>query len=159
MSLMDGLIKKRNGMSEQAALDRTPAGEPLDGAMEEALSQALVDFKLSVHAWSDAELSRPRMVAQGVRRRSWRLAASVALGCMLVAAGVSGGVYEQHERHEAARIAAEARAAEQQKLVAAEKARQDEEDLLAKVDSDVSRETPSAMEPLAQLMAEDESQQ
>ncbi len=55
-------------------------------------------------------------------------------------------------------IAAVARAAEQQRLVAAEKARQEEEDLLAKVDSDVSRETPSAMEPLAQLMAEDEVQ-
>jgi hypothetical protein len=30
--------------------------------------------------------------------------------------------------------------------------------LLAKVDSDVSREVPSAMEPLAQLMAGDETQ-
>jgi hypothetical protein len=29
--------------------------------------------------------------------------------------------------------------------------------LLAKVDSDVSREVPSAMEPLALLMAEDET--
>jgi hypothetical protein len=29
--------------------------------------------------------------------------------------------------------------------------------LLAKVDSDVSRAVPSAMEPLAQLMAEDET--
>jgi len=34
-------------------------------------------------------------------------------------------------------------------------AREDEEELLAKVDSDVSRVVPSAMEPLAQLMAED----
>jgi hypothetical protein len=32
------------------------------------------------------------------------------------------------------------------------------EDLLAKVDSDVSRAVPSAMEPLAQLMADDEPQ-
>ena len=154
MSLMDGWTKKRNGMGEQQAPDRMPAGEPLD----EELRQALVNFRLSVHAWSDAELSRPRTIAHGVQRRSWRLAASVALGCTLVAGSVSGGFYERHQRHEAARIAAEARAAEQQKLVAAEKARQDEEDLLAKVDSDVSRETPSAMEPLAQLMAEDEVQ-
>jgi hypothetical protein len=35
--------------------------------------------------------------------------------------------------------------------------KQEDEDLLAQVDSDVSREVPSAMEPLAQLMAEDES--
>ena len=149
MSLMDGWTKKRNEMSEQ---------ETQDLALDETLSQALADFKLSVHAWSDAELSRPRILVQGVRRRSWRLAAGVALGCTLLASGVSGGFYEQHQRHEAARIAAEAQAAEQKRLVAAEKARQDEEDLLAKVDSDVSRETPSAMEPLAQLMAEDDVQ-
>jgi len=154
MSVMDGWTKRRNGIAEQEALDRMAAGEPLD----EALSQAVTNFKLSVHAWSDAELSRPRMMAHGVRHRSWRLAAGVALGCALVAGGVSGGVYERHQRKEAARIAAVARAAEQQRLVVAEKARQEEEDLLAKVDSDVSRETPSAMEPLAQLMAEDEVQ-
>jgi hypothetical protein len=141
-------------MDEQEALNKMAAGGPLD----EELSEALVNFKLSVHAWSDAELSRPRTIAQGVKRRSWRLAVGVALGCTLLAGGVSGGVYERHERHEAARIAAEAKVAEQQRLVAAEKARQDEEDLLAKVDSDVSRETPSAMEPLAQLMDEDEVQ-
>jgi hypothetical protein len=32
------------------------------------------------------------------------------------------------------------------------------EDLLASVDSDVARQVPSAMEPLAELMAGDESQ-
>ena len=47
--------------------------------------------------------------------------------------------------------------AEQQRLMAEQRARE-EEDLLAKVDSDVSREVPSAMEPLAQLMAEDDIQ-
>jgi hypothetical protein len=46
---------------------------------------------------------------------------------------------------------------EQQRLMAEQQARE-EEDLLAKVDSDVSREVPSAMEPLAQLMAVDETQ-
>jgi hypothetical protein len=51
-----------------------------------------------------------------------------------------------------------ARAAEQQRQAAQERARQEEEDLLAKVDSDVSREVPSAMEPLAQLMAGDVTQ-
>lgn len=160
MSLMDKWTGKRNGMVgqvgqvEQEALGSGSSGETGDVA----LNQALANFKLSVHAWSEAEFSRPRTVVLGVRHRSWRLAASVALGCTLVAAGVSGGVYEGEQRREAAKVAAEARAAEQQRLVAAEKARQDEEDLLAKVDSDVSRETPSAMEPLAQLMAEDEVQ-
>ena len=154
MNLMNRWTMKRNGMNEQEALDKMAAGGPPD----QELSEALVNFKLSVHAWSNAELSRPRTIAHGVQRRSWRLAAGVALGCALVAGGVSGGIYDRHLRHEAARIAADAKVAEQQRLVAAEKARQDEEDLLAKVDSDVSRETPSAMEPLAQLMVEDEVQ-
>jgi hypothetical protein len=54
-----------------------------------------------------------------------------------------------------AKIAAQ-RDAERQRQMAEERARE-AEDLLAKVDSDVSREVPNAMEPLAQLMAEDES--
>jgi hypothetical protein len=56
-----------------------------------------------------------------------------------------------------ARIAAEQRTAEQQKLLREQQAREEEEDLLSKVDSDVSRTVPSAMEPLAQLMVEDKS--
>jgi hypothetical protein len=120
------------------------------------LDEAVSNFRLSVRAWSDAELSRPRAVALPVRRRIWRLAAGWALGCVLVAGSLSGGVYEHLHRQQLARIAAD-RAAEQQRLAAQERARLEEEDLLAKVDSDVSREVPSAMEPLAQLMAEDES--
>jgi hypothetical protein len=84
------------------------------------------------------------------------LAAGWALGCVLVAGSVSGGIYEHHHRQQLARIAA-ARAAEQQRQVDLARANQEEEDLLAKVDSDVSREVPSAMEPLAQLMADDET--
>jgi len=90
-----------------------------------------------------------------VRRRSWRLATGWALGCALIAGSLSGGFYEHHHRQELARIAA-VRAAEQQKLAAEQHAREEEEEL-AKVDSDVSREVPSAMEPLVQLMEEDES--
>jgi hypothetical protein len=50
--------------------------------------------------------------------------------------------------------------AEQERLAVQQRnqqARQEDEDLLAKVDSDVSREVPAAMEPLAQIMAEDET--
>jgi hypothetical protein len=152
MSGMDGFRKKRNGMDDGAGLDRMDSGEAKDAVLE----QALANFKQSVNAWSDAELNRPRVAARVVRHASWRLAAGWALGCALVVGGVSGGVHERHQHQEVARIAATARAAEQQRLVAAEQAREEEEDLLAKVDSDVSREVPSAMEPLAQLMAEDE---
>jgi hypothetical protein len=51
---------------------------------------------------------------------------------------------------------AQARQAEQQRLAAAQRAQQEEEDLLAKVDSEVSRQVPTSMEPLARLMDEDE---
>lgn len=120
------------------------------------LDEALQDFRLSVHGWSEAVYSRPRTVAAPVRRRNWRLAAGWALGCVLVAGSLSGGGLYRH-RQQQMRVAAE-RMAEQQRLAAQEKARQEEEDLLARVDSDVSRPVPSAMEPLAQLMTGDVSQ-
>jgi hypothetical protein len=50
--------------------------------------------------------------------------------------------------------------AEQGRQAAAQRAldpAQQEEDMLASVDTDVSREVPSAMEPLAQLTDEGES--
>ena len=118
--------------------------------------QALSDFKASVFAWSDAEYAKPRIAARSVRHRSWRLAAGWARGCVLMAGGRTGGVYERHQHQEQARIAM-VREAERQRLVAVQRAREEDE-LLAKVDSDVSREVPNAMEPLAQLMAEDEVQ-
>jgi hypothetical protein len=121
-------------------------------AQDPVLQQALKDFRMSVHAWSEAELSRNRAATQVVRQRSWRLAAGVALGCVLVAGGIGGGAFEHHHRQEVARMAQAAQAAQQRRLLAEQKAREEEEDLLAKVDSDVSREVPSAMEPLAQLM-------
>jgi hypothetical protein len=119
------------------------------------LEQALENFKSSVHAWSAAELSRVRLVVKAKRQWSWGLAASWALAGALAAGGVSGGLYVHHEKE--LRIAAAARVAAQQRAARELQAREDEEDLLAKVDSDVSRVVPSAMEPLAQLMAEDET--
>jgi len=59
----------------------------------------------------------------------------------------------------AAQIAA-AQKAEQERQAAAQRARdaaQHEDDILASVDKDISREVPSAMEPLAQLDDEGES--
>jgi hypothetical protein len=56
---------------------------------------------------------------------------------------------------------AAARVAEQERLAAKQRnqqLQQEDEDLLAKVDSDVSRGVPSAMEPLAQMMAGDVTQ-
>jgi hypothetical protein len=121
------------------------------------LDEALRDFRLSVHAWSEASYSRPRTAV--APRQVWRLAVGWALGCVLVAGGASAAVWQHHQREMEIRSAA-ARVAEQQRLVAQQRdkqARQEDEDLLAKVDSDVSREIPVAMEPLAQFMAEDET--
>ena len=89
---------------------------------------------------------------------SWRLAAGLALGCVLAAGSLGGGLYEYHHRQDLARIAAAAETARQQKLEADQRAVKENDDLLAKVDNDVSRQVPQAMEPLARLMAEDDDQ-
>jgi hypothetical protein len=151
MERLAGKPEKADGLGALAALHEC---EPGDLAVEEALK----NFRLSVHAWSDAAYGRPRTAVQVVRHRSWRLAAGWALAGVLMAGGVSGGVYERHQKLEHAKIAAAARLAEQQRAVqeqqrlVREEQIQEEENLLAKVDSDVSRQVPSAMEPLAQLM-------
>jgi hypothetical protein len=126
--------------------------------LEAGLEQALKDFRSSVQAWSDAEYSRPRETAKMTRPMSWRVAAGWALGCVLAAGSLGGGLYERHHRQELAKIAAAAEAASQQKLEAEQRAVKESDDLLAKVDNDVSRQVPQAMEPLAQLMAEDDAQ-
>lgn len=120
------------------------------------LQEALKDFKSSVHAWSEAAYHRPRTLAQQVKRRSWRLALGWAMGCMLVAGSASGLLHERHQRQEMVRIAAAQHEAEQQKQLLEQQARAkvSDEVLLAGVDSDISRQVPSAMEPLAQLMDE-----
>jgi uncharacterized protein HemX len=139
--------------------DRRSQHDELNPVRDSELNEALTDFRLSVHAWSENAFSRSRMVAAAAPpRRVWRLAAGWALGCVLIAGGASAGVW-QHQQREM-RIAV-ARVAEQQRLVALQKnqqaQQQEDEDLLAKVDRDVSREVPVAMEPLAQLMGEDET--
>ena len=127
-----------------------------DGQMPDAeLEQALNDFRSSVHAWSEAAYSQPHVPAR-VYRTSWRVAAGWALGCVIAVGSLSGGVYERHHLREQAKIAAAAEAAARQQKVQEDQRRQSEE--LAKIDGDVSREVPSAMEPLAQLMVDDSTE-
>lgn len=130
------------------------AEEPVGGEeLDQVLKQALGDFKTSVQAWSDAAYNRPRTVREVVVRRSRRLAAGWSLASMLIVGTLSVGIYEHHVQT-LANIAAQ-RASEEQRQLAAQRARQlaqqEEEDLLASVDTEVSREVPSAMEPLVQL--------
>jgi len=137
------------------------------------MSGALKHFKASVDAWSEAAYSRPKLSQSRTAQHTWRLAASWALGCLLIAGSLAGGLYEHRQRQEAAR-AAEMKAAEQKVRLAAEqrvspmpvaaniaasrqptamkRAANADEDLLATVDNDVSRQVPAAMEPLAQMM-------
>ncbi len=145
---------KHKNQSESSESSQEWEGKGLD-AQEAELRASLGNFKASVDAWSSAMMSRPRTAHEMVVRRTWRAAAGWALGCVVFAGSVSGGMYEHYREQEQARVAA-VRQAEQRSQLAAERARE-EEDLLAKVDSAVSRQVPNAMEPLASLMAEDEN--
>ena len=150
---------------KKKAADETMSSSPLDpgidpemdSEIDPVLAQALQDFRAHAHAWGEAVYGRPQAQVQA-ERSVWRPALTWALGCVLVAGGLSGAVYERHERAAmAARLALQAREAQQVQL-AAQQQRAADEDLLATVDSDISREVPAAMEPLAQLMDEDAAQ-
>jgi hypothetical protein len=136
--------------------NKTGAGlEPVIDAM---LEDALKNFRESVHAWSDAAYSRPRGDVRVTVRSGWRLATAWALGCVLAVGSLSGAVYERHHRQVLAAQAREVQQARARQMVAEQRAQMADADLLATVDSDVSRTVPAAMEPLAQLMDEGESQ-
>ncbi len=125
-------------------------------AHDAELGAALRHFRLSVHAWSDAAYSRPRAAALPTRSAVWRKAVSLALGCVLVLGVASEGVY-QHEQHMAQeREVKLARQIEMQRQAEAQKVAE-EDALLAHVDSDVSREVPAALDPLASLVEGDGS--
>jgi len=149
------------GLTRWTKRDKEPAHEGFEQmeALDPVLKQALSEFKASVHAWSDAEFHRPRTATNTVAHRTWRLAAGWSLAVILLAGTGSTGVYEHHQRQVAAQAAA-AREAERQREMAAEKARQQEqweEEMLASVDTAVSRAVPSAMDPLVQVADESET--
>ncbi|HUV68821.1 MAG TPA: hypothetical protein VMW15_04110 [Terracidiphilus sp.] len=127
-----------------------------DKDADAVLHQALKNFQSSVHAWSEAEYSKPRTGTR-VHYTSWRMAAGWVMGCVLAVGSVTGALYQRHHNKELAKIVA-AQAATQQKIAAELQRQKENEDLLAKVDSDVSRQVPRAMQPLAQLMTSDDPQ-
>jgi hypothetical protein len=74
---------------------------------------------------------------------------------VLAAGSLTGGLSEYQHRQELARVAAQQRVeriAEQQRAATDQSGAGADQDLLATVDSDIAREVPAAMEPLAQLM-------
>lgn len=151
--------------------------DKLAGKIEDpVLEQTLRHFKESVDAWSEAAYSRPRTVVLQARH-GWRRSAAWALGCLLALVCIGGGVYQRFHSQDVATTAAlksaEQKAAKErlarvEKLAATEKSLEqkaaaqssstaapsadENDDLLATLDNDVSREVPAAMEPLAQLM-------
>ena len=130
--------------------ENSKAGRGDDGLeLEPELREAIGNFKSSVEAWSEEMMSRPRQARQPART-NWGLVTKWALGCAVFVGTVSGGVYENHRQLQAAKVEA-ARIAEQQHELAAQRAKE-EADLMAKVDSDIARQVPSALEPLASLM-------
>jgi hypothetical protein len=153
MSFGQKTNKEPEDFNNRSAID-LPDSTP-NSMSDPMLQSTLRDFRLSVHAWSETVYNRPRPAfAATPRHRAWRRATAWALGCVLAAGVAAGGVHERHHQQELARVAA-VRDAEIQRQLAEQHAR-DAEDLLAKVDSDISRQVPNAMEPLAQLMADDE---
>ena len=129
--------------------------EQEDPQVEAALRQ----FRQSVHAWSEQEFSRPRAVAPrpATWLARWHKPLVVALGCVVVVAGLSVPVGVHHQHAVAAQQ--QAQILEQQRK-ADEAARQlalskvDDDQLLADVDEDIAQATPAALEPMASLMRE-----
>jgi uncharacterized protein HemX len=135
------------------------------------LDQALRNFRSSVHAWSEAVYCQPHQVVP-VHIVSWRGISAWALALVL-AVGIAVGGFYGHNHRQSGTAAADAaqtrKPAESQPVMSeanprttavpavAEPVRSDNEEL-AKVDSDVSRMVPTAMEPLAQMMTVDESE-
>ncbi len=124
--------------------------------LEPELREALGNFKATVDAWSDAMMSRSREM-KAPARTNWSAVTKWALGCVVFAGTVSGGLYQNHQQQEAAKVEA-ARIAEQQRELTASKMKIQDDDLMASVDSDIAREVPSALEPMASLMTENDTQ-
>lgn len=150
-----------NRRDQDAKLMRDDSRSALDETLEPEMRAALGNFRSSVTAWSEAMMSRPREV-RAPARTNWSFVAKWALGCVVFAGTVSGGLYQNHRQVEVAKAMAAAaalRAAEQQQRELAEQTAKEQsaDDLMAKVDSDVEREVPSALQPLASLMTDDEN--
>ncbi len=148
------------------------------------LKQALKHYKTSMDAWSDAAMSRPRMLAKTSARHRWWRVASWAMGCLLAVCSLAVGVHAIYHEQQMARLSAQktaqqaavepvasgqetgqpasAQAAETAPVpaikAAKDEADEQDKDLLASVDRALSRTVPEAMEPLAQLMDDNEAQ-
>lgn len=142
--------------------DHNELGSQLDPHVEEALR----NFRLSMHSWSEHEFNRrPAVVRTQPARSAWRWlmapavtwAASAALA--IAAVGVPVGVHYHNAVISREKAAEDAR---QHKLQEIQEAAQtqiahtniDDDKLLQHVDTDIAQDTPDAMQPLASLMSD-----
>lgn len=137
--------------------------------IESELDETLEDFRASVYAWSEAARGRPYVEMAKVPGLRWRLAWGCAVGVLMAVVGVGTLVRVPHrvspQAAEPPEILSE-RVSEQLPVLVASKSEpvvvnrraaigrsaMRADDSLASVDSDVSRQVPQALEPLAQLM-------
>jgi len=153
-------------MNKNQMNGKTP-GERENGSARPGFDQAsqdpeleavLKDFRASVHAWSDKTYRRRALVLSPTPRRTlWNRSLAWALSLVLMAGVATTGLNQYHQS-QLARQARIQHEVEQRRQLAQQQHAREVDDLLARVDSDVSREVPSAMEPLATLMADDETQ-
>jgi hypothetical protein len=130
---------------------------PIDSeGMGAGLEEALGNFRASVHTWSEAAFRPSAVSAAATHRLAWHRTLAWALGVLLTLGTASGALYERHHQQVLAAQAHQRQFEQQQRALAAQRAA-DMDELLARVDKDVSQEVPDALEPLAQMMAEDGS--
>jgi hypothetical protein len=159
-----------------------PIVDSLTAAALENFKTSLNAWSEAVRSEAAYSRPRAAVRAVGRAGASWRLAATWMIVCMFAVGSLAGGLYERHQRQAQARIAAlkaaEQESAAQQKATqkldltnnapeqrvaaaivvtrrqptAVKSAAANDAELLATVDSDVSRQVPAAMEPLAQMM-------
>jgi uncharacterized protein HemX len=133
--------------------ERTKGIEPTD-AGDARLEEALSNFRLNIHAWSEAAM-RPfaPAIAASPHGIPWRRTLAWAMGVLVAVGAASGGIYEHHRQQVLAWQAQQRQMEFEQRAQTLRAAEMDQ--LLANVDRDVSQEVPDALEPLAQMMSDD----
>jgi hypothetical protein len=139
-------------------MDKMNKVNPVDADLSDpVLHSALRDFRASVHAWSDAAYSRPRpALSSAPQAIAWRRAAAFVLSLTLSFGILGTAAYDRHHRQVVAQEQQRQqqemerqRAMAEQRAKATENAVETEDALMVNIESDVSRQVPSAMEPLA----------
>ena len=117
------------------------------------LRSALGDFRASVHAWSDAACNRPRpLPSTAPQTIAWRRAAGWVLSLTLSFGVLGTAAWEHHHSQVVAQERQRQQDLDRQRILNEQRARESEaatEDLMANVETDVSRQVPAAMAPLA----------